>query len=212
MKLMKGSQAKDSPFRYWTFRALRDLKRGDVLQCAAGATQNRSGAIDVSIAATFGSYDGAGGGAKEVDDDQDNDGDAHRDVSTAEGGPDVPFDAVTSFKIGMLPDGPPTYKEKLFIPPHAKRIRSRANSSQADKDRHRNELRKRASDTQDLKDRHDANNSARKTEHTNAALKTFRTACGMCPNVLWDEWCAESRSPIRPQPPPPPPRMPLQRP
>ena len=111
VRLMKGSQAKGSPFCYWTIRASRNLKRGDVLQYAAGATQDISGAIDRSIAATSGSYDGAGDGAKEVDDDQDNDGEAHRDVSTAVGGPDVPFDAVTSFEIGMLPDGPPTYKE-----------------------------------------------------------------------------------------------------
>ena len=61
------------------------MKRGDVLQYAAGATQDISGAIDRSIAATSGSYDRAGDGNIDAVVRRDKDRDAHSDDTTTAG-------------------------------------------------------------------------------------------------------------------------------
>lgn len=81
----QGKQAKCSPFCCWNIRASRNLKRRDGLQYAADATQNISGAIDRSIAATSGSYDRAGDGDIVAVVRRDKDRDAQSDDTTTAG-------------------------------------------------------------------------------------------------------------------------------
>ena len=71
-----------------------------------------------------------------------------------------------------------------------------SNSSQADRDRHVNKVQKHALDTTALKELHVEMNSARKKEHATATVETLSDACAACPQVSWDEWCADSQAHI----------------
>jgi hypothetical protein len=116
------------------------------------------------------------------------DGDAHR----SEGTPDPLLPELAAFAFESLPNAPSKYKDEPFIAPRVRRIRTKSNGSQADRDRHENEKQKRASANKALEERHREKNSARKMKHTKGAVETLSAACAVCPQVAWEKWCAES--------------------